>query len=1156
MKRFGIAVVAAVVFFVFLIGSASAGCVGVETGTDFGCGDTVTESCKFDENMSCPTGHGLIIGANDITIDGNGYMLDGVSSGACDGLGTQRTGIYNKAHDDVEIKNFEIKNFCNGIYFKYDSEKGDRVERITIDNCDIQHNGGDTGGDNSVHGIKVIGVFNSTIKNCKIHHNTGKGTSCEAGGNGIFLKGISGFGAWNNTITHNEIYDNRKGGFFTKMMCVDTEVSYNRVWENGQGGIILRCKKSETHDIHHNNASCNYGDGIFIGGPDNTLRDNIVNNNIAGFKIGPMDIVGDGDGIDMGRNDGSYNNELYNNTVCGNEGTDIDTYGAGSGTTGDNNTCDTCSNYNDEGEICCTYNCPGEYPAGCVADDGTVFRCGDTVTKSCTFNGNLSCSSGHGLTVGADNITIEANGYILDGVNSACTWENVRCGILNEGYDNIAIKNLEVKNFCFGIRLRGTSSYIKNNTMENCNIHHNGNATSPSATHGIKMEYVFNSTIRNNSIHDTIAHVDPDPGCEDGGNGMFLYKGDYNLITQNKFYNNTKGGLFMKYKPKYNNISFNNLWRNGQGGIILRCKLCDFNLIERNNASDNYGSGIFIGGNNNIVKYNTVCNNKNGGPYYDDFIGGHGRGILLGRSDGSCYNTLISNTICGNDYLDIYVVSGVTGNHGVNNTCDKPDGWDDEGTTGCTYGCGGISGCVTEDGTVYRCGDTVTESCTLNGNMRCTDSTKPGLRVVANGITIDGAGYKITGGKNTDACSSCSQLNPAIHSGIIVRDDHDNVVIKDLEIENFCTGITLGCVMFAENVDNNTVTGCKIHDNGFSTGDSITHGIHMVATNNCTITKNLIYNNNGTGEGCGDGGNGIFMHGHLDLRGDYNNITCNNFYDNRKSGFFMKYKCMHCNISNNTATGNGEGGITLMCKKSNFNLIEHNNVSWNDWDGIFIGGRNNTIRNNIANNNGFAGIKMGRSDGSYNNELYGNTVCGNEVADIRTCGAECYGNHGANNTCDTTSYYNDEGTTGCTYKCPTFALFDTGEGTYPSIFGTHKGTIIPDRDITVNKMYTYPCRGTGGHTEYVRIWNSTLNATASWEGYKGDWHDVSFGETFTLKAYGTYNYTIRTGSYPQIIHVREFKAEMGGNITCTEFIDANEKRYEDRIPAIRLWNGQ
>jgi len=48
--------------------------------------------------------------------------------------------------------------------------------------------------------------------------------------------------------------------------------------------------------------------------------------------------------------------------------------------------------------------------------------------------------------------------------------------------------------------------------------------------------------------------------------------------------------------------------------------------------------------------------------------------------------------------------------------------------------------------------------------------------------------------------------------------------------------------------------------------------------------------------------------------------------------------------------------------------------------------------------------------------------------------------------------------------------FDTGTGTYPSIFGTHNGTITPSHDVLADKMYTYPCSGTGGHSEYVRIW--------------------------------------------------------------------------------------
>ncbi|MGC9444666.1 MAG: cohesin domain-containing protein [Candidatus Methanospirareceae archaeon] len=131
-------------------------------------------------------------------------------------------------------------------------------------------------------------------------------------------------------------------------------------------------------------------------------------------------------------------------------------------------------------------------------------------------------------------------------------------------------------------------------------------------------------------------------------------------------------------------------------------------------------------------------------------------------------------------------------------------------------------------------------------------------------------------------------------------------------------------------------------------------------------------------------------------------------------------------------------------------------------------------------------------------------------------------------------------------------FFDTRSGTYPSIPGTHTGTITPSQDIAISGLYTYPCPNTGGHTEYVKIWNSTnWDVTATWNGYTSDWHNLSFNNSFTLFANQTYNYTIRTGSYPQIIHESPWNAT-GGVITCEEFVDINGKRHKEWIPAIRL----
>ena len=62
----------------------------------------------------------------------------------------------------------------------------------------------------------------------------------------------------------------------------------------------------------------------------------------------------------------------------------------------------------------------------------------------------------------------------------------------------------------------------------------------------------------------------------------------------------------------------------------------------------------------------------------------------------------------------------------------------------------------------------------------------------------------------------------------------------------------------------------------------------------------------------------------------------------------------------------------------------------------------------------------------------------------------------------------------CQFDC------EPPEKPYPSIAGTFIGEIIPNKTIIATKLYTYPCEGTGGHTEYALICNKTWCAEASW----------------------------------------------------------------------------
>jgi parallel beta-helix repeat protein len=275
----------------------------------------------------------------------------------------------------------------------------------------------------------------------------------------------------------------------------------------------------------------------------------------------------------------------------------------------------------------------GSASANCIGDvHGTVFGCGATVTESCTFNAPMTCSGGegsgnpqHGLIIGADDIVINGDIYTLTGGEYKCTGvgeyspQSADCGILNY-YDNVTIKNLEVENFCTGIALL----YAEENTVHHCNIHHNGNDTDnlhASATNGMHLITLDNSTIRNNWIHDNVAyHHSCD--CGGGGNGIFqMALCDHNDIVHNNLTGNQKAGFFTKMHCTDNDISYNNATGNGLGGIILRCMMSNYNRIEENNASDNCGVGMYIRGSDNLFRNNTVMRNMNCSHYHTTIHG-------------------------------------------------------------------------------------------------------------------------------------------------------------------------------------------------------------------------------------------------------------------------------------------------------------------------------------------------------------------------------------------------------------------------------------------------------------------------------------------------------------------------------------------------------
>ncbi|MGC9443463.1 MAG: right-handed parallel beta-helix repeat-containing protein [Candidatus Methanospirareceae archaeon] len=427
------------------------------------------------------------------------------------------------------------------------------------------------------------------------------------------------------------------------------------------------------------------------------------------------------------------------------------------------------------------------------------------------------------------------------------------------------------------------------------------------------------------------------------------------------------------------------------------------------------------------------------------------------------------------------------------------------------------------------------EHCTITNNTASGNSHGFSLESADHNILRDNIGCNNTlcGFELVTSYDNLISGNDLYHNqvglSLLVRCD-DNRIVNNTVYENTLTGINL-----RSDCDNTTISGNHVYKNNVD-------GISIMAVTNITVSDNLIYNNSRIGI-------------YLWLFGTSDDIISGNkIYDNgdgiilRNSSSSSSINCYGNEIYNNNY------GIEIL---ESDNVTVGGNIVTSNYCGIYLwlNSSHNCIYNNIFENDVNAydtGINIWNITPTQGTNILGGTwLGGNYWSDYtgKDTNSDGLGN--------TMLPYNASGgiKNGGDWMpliVPFFAIFDTGKGTYPSIPGMHNGTITPFYDLSIRKLFTYPCPGTGGHTEYVKIWNNTgWNVTAMWAGYTGDWHNLSFNSSFTLYANETYTYTIQTGSYPQIIHAPSWNAT-GGTITCEEFVDVNGKRHAGWIPAIRL----
>ena len=286
---------------------------------------------------------------------------------------------------------------------------------------------------------------------------------------------------------------------------------------------------------------------------------------------------------------------------------------------------------------------------------------------------------------------------------------------------------------------------------------------------------------------------------------------------------------------------------------------------------------------------------------------------------------------------------------------------------------------------------------------------------------------EISSGLKYCTCENCSDCNSALN----------DVSCKIVKLNQSITNQTGTCINNPANF-NNKIFDCQGHridgnDSGSYYNPNPTYGIYLYdkagnTIKNCIITdfyngiflvslestshsKNNNIENNSI-YSCGSFG--------MDLGSSSNNkISNNKVYSNGNIGIYLNTDSSNNNIENNRIYSNNAVGIEL--DSSSSNNLTNNRIYSNEGGGIYLGysSNNNILTNNIVNNNLMHGLDISSDSGG--NQINSNIFCSNNQSGgayydvyMETAGT----NAGDDNAGNTSYNWNDTGTTGFTYVCP------------------------------------------------------------------------------------------------------------------------------------------
>ena len=228
---------------------------------------------------------------------------------------------------------------------------------------------------------------------------------------------------------------------------------------------------------------------------------------------------------------------------------------------------------------------------GSVDPDTAPVSSVDNITYSLTDNIVGDVPDGFSaIVVERSNITIDGNEYTLLGNQSGS-------GFMLENVRNVTIKNIEIKQFVFGIYLNHSSS---NSIIEN--------VFNSNSFECIRLYESSNNIIAGNNL--ILNDVD----------GITLYGSSNNTMTKNYLMSNYDG--IRLYESSNNSITENIVVENYYG--ISLTSSSDNNIVN-NSVTANYGTGISLrwSSNENRMMQNHIASNILRGLCFDESSNNH-----------------------------------------------------------------------------------------------------------------------------------------------------------------------------------------------------------------------------------------------------------------------------------------------------------------------------------------------------------------------------------------------------------------------------------------------------------------------------------------------------------------------------------------------------